>query len=119
MSKSLAPEEIYNRMRDHCLGKEGAAEDHPWGEVAWKVNGKAFAFTGEGSANYTLKNTQDKQSTLTIHPQIEVAAYVVRYGWIRIEVVDEDTLELAKDLADESYDLVRKKKAGSNYHLLS
>jgi predicted DNA-binding protein (MmcQ/YjbR family) len=106
----LSKETIFQEMKEHCLAKEGVTEDRPWGDIAWKVRGKAFVFTGEGSAHYTLKSTLDKQASLVMHPQISAAAYVGRYGWISIDVIDEDTLGLAKDLADESYDLVAKPK---------
>ena len=110
MSKSLTPQAIFAEMKQHCLSKEGVTEDYPWDDIAWKVKGKAFVFTGEVSAHYTLKRTLDKQAALTMHPQIKVAAYVGRYGWVSIGVIDEDTLALAKDLADESYELVAKPK---------
>ncbi|HEY3782653.1 MAG TPA: MmcQ/YjbR family DNA-binding protein [Fimbriimonadaceae bacterium] len=110
MGSKLSKEGIFQEMKEHCLSKEGATEDRPWGDIAWKVKNKAFVFTSEGSARYTLKSTLDKQAALTMHPQISVAAYVGRYGWISMEVIDEDTLALAKDLADESYDLVGKPK---------
>jgi predicted DNA-binding protein (MmcQ/YjbR family) len=110
MSKSLTPQAIFAEMKLHCLSKEGVTEEYPWDDIAWKVKGKGFVFTGEGSAHYTVKSTLDKQAALTMHPQITVAAYVGRYGWVSIDVVDEDTLALAKDLTDESYDLVAKPK---------
>lgn len=106
---SLSPDEAYRELQSYCLAKDGCVEDHPWGESAWKVNGKAFAFGGEGSARLTLKSTPDKQAALTMHPQIAVAAYVGRFGWVTVEVVDRETLDLAKDLIDESYSLVNRR----------
>jgi predicted DNA-binding protein (MmcQ/YjbR family) len=94
------------------MAKEGAVEDHPWGECAWKYKGKAFAFGGEGGASFTLKSSLDKQQALLMHPAISVAPYVGRFGWVSIRVEDEDTLELAKDLIDEAYaSLLSRKKA--------
>ena len=106
MSKEIAPEAAYEQMRVHCLAKPGVTEDHPWGDVAWKRGKKAFVFGGEGSANFTLKSTPDRQSALVLHPKIRAAAYVGRFGWVTIQASDEETLALAKDLADESFDLV-------------
>jgi len=105
----LSPELAFNELRAYCLAKEGAVEDYPWGDVVWKVKGKLFAAGGDKSARFTVKNTPDKQSVLTMHPQISVAAYVGRYGWVTIEVNERETLELAKDLIDESYELVTRR----------
>jgi hypothetical protein len=37
---------------------------------------------------------------------------VGRYGWVTIDIVDESVLELAKELIDESYEMIKggKKK---------
>jgi predicted DNA-binding protein (MmcQ/YjbR family) len=101
--------DIYSKVKAHCFAKPDVTEEHPWGDVAFKRKGKAFVFTSEGSARFTLKSTPEKQASLTLHPQIEVAAYVGRFGWITIEVIDEDTLGLALDLIDESYESVGKR----------
>ncbi len=56
-----------------------------------------------------MKSTVEQQASLTLHPQIKVAAYVGRFGWVTIHVIDEDTLGLALDLIDESYERVGKR----------
>jgi predicted DNA-binding protein (MmcQ/YjbR family) len=106
----MEKEEIYSRVREHCLAKAEVTEEFPWDDVAWKRKGKGFVFTGKDSSRFTIKSTVDKQQSLTLHPQIAVAAYVGRFGWVTIDVNDEDTLGLALDLIDESYDLVGKGK---------
>lgn len=106
MSKKMSPEQAFAEIKKHCMSKPGATEDYPWGDVAWKVNGKGFAFGGEGSNRLTVKSTIEKQGALTMHPNIEKAAYVGRFGWITIMVVDKEVLGLTKDLIDESYDMV-------------
>ncbi|MEA2552590.1 MAG: hypothetical protein QOJ65_766 [Fimbriimonadaceae bacterium] len=101
-----------DRVRAHCLAKEGATEDEPWpDDKAWKVRGKIFAMWG-GDA-ITVKSTPDKQSALIQHPNISVAAYVGRFGWVRIDPKDKATLDLALDLIDESYEMITAKKAKS------
>ena len=101
-------------LREHCMAKPDATEDYPWGDIAWKVKGKVFAISGEESSGVSLKSTLEKQSALIQHPNIEPSAYVGRYGWVTVEIVDDATLEMAKDLIDESYDIVSagKKKRG-------
>ena len=36
----MTRDEAYSRVRRHCLAKEGAVEEYPWGDVIWKVRGK-------------------------------------------------------------------------------
>jgi predicted DNA-binding protein (MmcQ/YjbR family) len=97
-------EEAFSRIQSACLAKPGATEDYPWGETVWKVGGKMFAAWGSDSLG--VKSTLEKQAVLIQHPHIKVAAYVGKHGWVSITVADEDTLELALKLIDESYDLV-------------
>lgn len=99
-------------LRSHCMAKAEVSEEYPWGDIVWKVKGKMFAGTGQSGESVSVKSTLEKQSVLIQHPNIEVAAYVGRYGWVTVHLRDEDTLELAKELIDESYDAV-KPKAGS------
>ncbi len=91
------------------MTKDGAVEEYPWEHVGWKVGGKIFVIGGEGSNVVTLKSTPVKQAVLVQHPAICVAAYVGRYGWVKITIEDEETLDIALELVDESYDAVRKK----------
>ena len=98
----------FETVRKHCLAKPGAVQDEPWpGDHAWKVGGKIFAMGGE--EKFSVKSTPDKQSVLIQHPHITVASYVGRFGWVTIQVSDEDTLGLTLDLIDESYDMVAAK----------
>lgn len=100
----------FERIRSHCLAKEGVIQDEPWpGDIAWKVNGKIFAIGGHESL--TVKSTVERQEMLVMHPHIRKAAYVGRFGWVTIDLVDMDTLALALDLVDESYESIAKKKA--------
>ena len=69
-----------------------------------------FACTGDGSNVVTVKSTPDKQAALIQHPNIEKAAYVGRYGWVTITIPDRETMGLAQDLIDESYELVTATK---------
>ena len=97
------------KVREHSMAKAGAAEDEPWpGDTAWKVRGKIFAMWG--GEHLTVKSTLDKQAALIQHPDISVAAYVGRFGWVTVRLADQDTLDLALELIDESYDLVTKKR---------
>jgi len=107
---NTSSEQVFQEIQAHCLTKDGCAEEYPWGDVAWKVKGKCFAIGGEGSNRFTIKSTLAKQEVLILHPQVSVASYVGRFGWVTIEVVDDDTMALAKDLIDESFDMITRRK---------
>jgi predicted DNA-binding protein (MmcQ/YjbR family) len=94
-------------IRKHCLAKTGALEDYPWGDVVWKVGGRLFAIWG--GETVCVKSTLDKQASLVMHPAIKVASYVGRYGWVAVAVSNDETLDLAIDLIDESYEMVASK----------
>ena len=86
------------------MAMPAALEDYPWGETVWKVGGKMFAAWGGGSLG--VKSTLEKQAALILHPNISVAAYVGKHGWVSVTIPDQETLELALELIDESYGLV-------------
>src|ERR1044072_8136392 len=96
------------RIKEHCLAKPGAYEDNPWGKTVFKVSpkGKIFCFGGCGEPVVGVKSTLEKQAALIQHPNIEVSAYVGRHGWVTVRILDEETLELALDLIDESYEMI-------------
>lgn len=99
----MTEDEAYARVREHCLAKECATEEYPWGDVIWKVRGKIFAGSSDGSNQVTVKATPEEQSTLIEHPAIEVAKYVGRFGWVTITVRNKRTLDLTLELIDRSY----------------
>jgi predicted DNA-binding protein (MmcQ/YjbR family) len=105
-------ESVSDRIKAHCLTKPGAYEDHPWGETVFKVEprGKIFCFCGIETPVISVKSTLEKQAALIQHPNIEVAAYVGRYGWVRVNLQDEETVDLAFDLIDESYEMIAPKR---------
>lgn len=94
------------KIRSLCLSMPGAFEDHPWDEVVFKVGGKIFAMTGETASRASVASTLERQGQLILHPAIEVAPYVGRYGWVTIDLEHEDGMTLAEDLIQDSFDLV-------------
>jgi predicted DNA-binding protein (MmcQ/YjbR family) len=100
---ALSGKAVFARLQRHSLDKPGAVEEYPWGDVAWKVRGKLFAVTGQGAAGVTVKASLEDQAVLVQHPAISIAPYVGRFGWVSIEIGDEETLALACKLIDESY----------------
>lgn len=91
------------RISKFCLAKPGAIEEEPWGHPVFKVGGKIFVGLGERSIS--VKSTIDRQAVLIHDPAITVAKYSGRFGWVSIEV-DEETVDMALSLIDDSYDEV-------------
>lgn len=106
----MPPAEVFQAVQSHCVSKDGAVEEYPWEDVGWKVKGKLFCIGSKDHNVFTVKSTIEKQQALIQHPHIRVAAYVGRYGWVTMDILDEADCELALELIDESYDLVSKKK---------
>ena len=107
--------DAFDKIQAHCLAKPGAEEDEPWpGDTAFKVKGKIFAMGGHQAV--TVKCTVEKQEVLVMLPHVRKAAYVGRFGWVTVDLVDAEALGLALDLIDESYDSVvtRPKKKSSH-----
>lgn len=92
------------------MTKDDVTEEYPWGDIVWKVKGKMFAATGQSGESVTVKSTLDKQAALVQHPDIEIAAYVGRFGWVTVHLNSTDTFQLAQDLIDESFESVKLKK---------
>jgi predicted DNA-binding protein (MmcQ/YjbR family) len=99
------------RLKAHCLSYDGAWEDHPWDHTVFKVGKKMFASVGDC---VTVKSTLEKQSALIMLPNVEVAAYVGRYGWVTITIETDEDVELAEELIRESYESVRPKKMSAS-----
>jgi predicted DNA-binding protein (MmcQ/YjbR family) len=101
--------DAFDKIQAHCLAKPGAVQDEPWpGDTAFKVKGKIFAMGGHEAV--TVKNTVERQEMLVMHPHVRKAAYVGRFGWVTVDLVNSEALELAMDLIDESYESVVAKK---------
>ncbi len=100
---TLSPKQVFAQVQAHCLGKPGAVEDYPWGDVVWKIGGKLFAGSSQDSAAVTVKASLEDQAVLVQHPAISIAKYVGRFGWVTIEIGDRDTLDLARKLIDDSF----------------
>ena len=103
----MPPKDAFKAIRAHCLSKSDAVEDYPWGDVVWKAGRKIFAIGADGSHRFTIKSSLDKQAALVMHPAVEVARYVGRFGWITIAVTNRETLALAKQLINDGYKSLR------------
>lgn len=106
----MTPAELVPRLREFCLAFPEVWEDTPWGHVVWKVGKKIFAIGDENSTRVTVKATLDEQSALILHPNIEVASHIGRHGWVTVDVVDQDMLDLLLELVEKSFEYVAPKR---------
>lgn len=88
----------------------GVTEEYPWGHPVWKINGKMFAASASDGSNVSVKATLEQQAALIQHPAIRVADYVGRYGWVTVSITNEETLDLALDLIEESFEMIAPKR---------
>jgi predicted DNA-binding protein (MmcQ/YjbR family) len=108
MAMAMAePHPYVTALYEHCAKKPDAVEDHPWGETVFKVKGRVFAFLGRGErAGVTVKVPPEELELLLSNPSVSRARYVGRYGWVSVRIEDDETLELALGLIDDSYELI-------------
>lgn len=81
-------------------------EDAPWGFPVFKVGeNKLFAWMHEQDArvDVTLKLTTEEREIAELLPYVRRASHVGRYGWITVEVTDEETLAVTLEWLRESY----------------
>jgi predicted DNA-binding protein (MmcQ/YjbR family) len=93
------------------MSKSGAVEEHPSGDVVWKVGGRTFASWCSQTGLVSVKSTLDQQAMLILHPAIGIANHSGRYGWISVAVYDDATLRLTRELIDASLEMVTRRKA--------
>ena len=81
-------------------------EDAPWGFPVFKVGENTlFAWMREHDAcvDVTLKLTTEEREIAELLPYVRRASHVGRYGWITVEVTDDETLAVALEWLRESY----------------
>jgi predicted DNA-binding protein (MmcQ/YjbR family) len=98
----------YRALWEHANAKPDAVEEHPWGDTVFKVRGKGFAFMGpyESSGGVTVKPPADDLEGLLQLPYITKAKYIGRFGWVDVVVEDDESLQLALELIDDTYDQI-------------
>jgi predicted DNA-binding protein (MmcQ/YjbR family) len=104
------------RIRDLALSFPETYEDRPWGHPVFKVgDNKMFASMsdGETSVSLTVKLTPEEREIALHMANVDVARYVGRYGWVTVQVTDEDSLENALEWLRESYWLKAPKRLRS------
>jgi predicted DNA-binding protein (MmcQ/YjbR family) len=94
------------RIRKLALSFPETYEDSPWGHPVFKVgDNKMFAGMSDGDdpVTLTVKLTPEEREIALQFPNVSVARYVGRYGWVTATVTDDESLDNALEWLRESY----------------
>ena len=107
--------QTFEKIRAAALRYPETREDHPWGESAFKVNGKIFVIanvTKEG-LHVTVKLPHAREFALEMHSFTKPTGYGLgKSGWITAEFAPKDKppLDILEAWIDESFRAVAPKK---------
>jgi predicted DNA-binding protein (MmcQ/YjbR family) len=96
-------------IKNFCESLPGACYEQPFGPGTdvWKVGGKIFAMSAQGSGRVSLKCADDQVAEMLISVgRAGTAPYLPRGGWIALAVEGTDEAEMKERLM-ESYQTVR------------
>jgi predicted DNA-binding protein (MmcQ/YjbR family) len=107
--------DVRGRVREFALSLPGAAEDFPWGERVVKAGGKVFVFLGAderaGRRMITVKLDESHGHALAIDGSEPTGYGLGRAGWVNVPLRARGvTLDLLRDLVEESYRIVAPKR---------
>jgi predicted DNA-binding protein (MmcQ/YjbR family) len=94
------------RIRALALSFPETYEDRPWGHPVFKVgDNKMFAALSDADdpVSLTVKLTPEEREIALHMPNVDVARYVGRYGWVTAQVSNEESFENALEWLRESY----------------
>ena len=106
------PSRIAASIRKHCLSYPKSEESFPWGESAFKVQGKTFVFMsdGEDGVSFSVKVPQSRDLALSF-PGSEPTHYGLgSKGWVTLRPTAKMAKHVIEFLVDESYRAVAPKK---------
>lgn len=104
----------YQEMQRIALSFPEATEEEKWGHPNFCVNGKIFVSfgvndAGEPSCTFKLDKTLGPQ-LIEFDDRFTKAAYVGRYGWVRMNLTDVTDWDEVKGFVEQSYRLIAPKK---------
>ena len=96
------------RLRQICLALPETHEEITWGsDLTLRVRGKIFCFPGETAT--TIKVPKDALIGLLDDPRFTLAAYVGRFGWLTMQLVEPVDWAEVEGLVRGSYRLIAPK----------
>ena len=112
MAAVKKPSRIAAVIRKSCLAYPNTEESFPWGESAFKVQGKTFVFMsdGEGGPSFSVKVPQSRDLALSF-PGSEPTHYGLgAKGWVTLRPTAKMPKHVIDLLIDESYRAIAPKK---------
>ena len=100
-------------IRGYALAYPETTETFPWGEHAFKVNGKTFVFMRDDGeeTSFSVKLSRSRATALQL-PGSEPTHYGMgAKGWVTLRPTSKSSLKLLQALIDESYRAVAPKRA--------
>jgi predicted DNA-binding protein (MmcQ/YjbR family) len=102
----VTPAEAADHIRALALSFPETYEDEPWGHPVFKVGANrmfASMLVDDGVVRLTVKLTAEEREVAQLVPFASRAAYVGRYGWVTVEVRDDESLDVGLEWLRESY----------------
>lgn len=99
-------------IRTHALAYPQTSETFPWGEHAFKVNGKTFVFMRDDGSetSFSVKLSRSLTKALQL-PGSEPTHYGMgAKGWVTLRPTSRSSVKLLRELVDESYRAVAPKR---------
>ena len=101
-------------LRKCALGYPGATEDHPWGESAFKIQGKVFLFLSrhDGCLNLSVKLPVSGSGALGLPFASPTGYGLGKHGWVtaRFGPGDGVPVDMIREWVDESFRAVAPRK---------
>lgn len=92
-------------LADHCSRRPRAVRRRRFGETAFAVDRRTFAFLDhEPEPAVTVRVGRRERERLLLRPEVERARYLGRLGWVTVRVRDRAGLDLALELIDRSWE---------------
>ncbi len=99
---------VVDHLREICLALPETHEEITWGsDLNFRVRAKIFCFPGETAI--TVKVPKDALIGLLDDPRFALAAYVGRFGWLTMQLVEPIDWAEVEGLVRGSYRLIAPK----------
>ena len=110
----MAKSKAFQKLRDAALAYPETHEDHPWGETAIKVKGKAFVFMGEGADGFGFSVKLPKSGPAVLKKKFAEPTHygLGKHGWVSCSFKRDADVPMSDALAwiDESFRAVAPKR---------